>query len=70
MAVPYSVGDIVQQSSPTSGYRFIKVTKREKDIKNGRAGFDGLHCDREGNIIQGRFGPHVWGYDDQIRKVV
>lgn len=43
--------------------RRVKVTFKDDDIKNGRAGFDGTE------ILDSHFGMDVWGYDDQIVKV-
>ena len=55
----YRVGDTIYYSAfGSSGSRIVKVTNRE-DIK-GRPGFDGLLSNGEA----------VWGYDEQITRVV
>ena len=58
----YVVGDKITYRNflggPTTGY----VVSKDPDIKNGRAGFD-LATTPDGNAV-------VWGYDDQIVRVV
>jgi len=55
------VGDVIIYESLGYDRREIKVTSVSKDIKNGRAGFDGVTVD--GN-------QKVWGYCSQIVKYV
>lgn len=56
----YEVGSIVVYRTFGGGMRRVEVTAREANIKNGRPGFDGVTLD----------GMTVWGYDDQIEKVI
>jgi hypothetical protein len=55
------VGDVIIYESLGYDRREIKVTSVSKDIKNNRAGFDGVTVD--GN-------ESVWGYCSQIVKFV
>jgi len=55
------VGDVIIYESLGYDRREIKVTSVSKDIKNNRAGFDGVTVD--GN-------QPVWGYCSQIVKFV
>jgi hypothetical protein len=55
------VGDVIVYESMGYDRREIKVTSVSKDIKNNRAGFDGVTVD--GN-------EPVWGYCSQIVKFV
>jgi hypothetical protein len=55
------VGDVIVYESLGYDRRTIKVTSVSQDIKNGRAGFDGVTVD--GN-------ESVWGYCSQIVKYV
>jgi hypothetical protein len=53
------IGDVIIYSTGSEN-RTVKVTFVSKDIKNNRAGFDGLTLD----------GLSVWGYCSQIVKYV
>ena len=55
------VGDVIIYESLGYDRREIRVTSVSKDIKNNRAGFDGVTVD--GN-------QPVWGYCSQIVKFV
>jgi len=70
--IRYNVGDIILQQSWTSGQRLIRITNKSSDIKNGEAGFDGIVCDKDGKEVDTKPSSwnKVWGYDDQIIKVV
>lgn len=57
----YKVGDTVRYETFTGEVRTVKVTAKLDDIKNGRAGFDGV--DDNGK------GMNVWGYNSQILRV-
>jgi len=59
----YDVGDIIEYNTFGGGSRRVAVTNREPDVKNGRPGFDGIMSTPEGTVS-------VWGYDDQIVRVV
>ena len=58
----YSEGSIIDYQTWTGEIRRVIVTNREDDIKNGRSGFDG--------VLVGDTGNAVWGYDDQIVRIV
>ena len=58
----YSQGSIIDYRTWTGEVRRVIVTSREDDVKNGRSGFDGVLVNDTGNA--------VWGYDDQIVRVV
>jgi len=66
----YKVGDIILQRCYTGGTRLVLVTTQEREIKNGRAGFGGTKVEEDGTEIKSEFGSGVWGYDDQVVKVV
>jgi len=70
--VRYNVGDIILQQSWSFGQRYIRITNKDNDIKNGSSGFDGVLCDKRGNEVNkdDKYGNTVWGYDTQILKVV
>jgi hypothetical protein len=57
MEIEYQVGDTVEYTPMGGGSRIVVVTDKDDNIKNGRPGFEAL---TEG----------VWGYDDQIVRVV
>jgi len=62
MNVPYRVGDVIIQhcfGEPTCA-RWVRVTAKYADIKNGRAGFDGYTSN----------GASVWGYDEDVYRIV
>lgn len=67
--VRYKAGDIIQQRD-----RFVLVEFREDDIKNGRPGFEGQEVNRDGTPVPSEFASDasdgVWGYDDQITRVI
>ena len=58
----YSNGSIIDYRTWTGEVRRVLITEKLDDVKNGRSGFDGVLVDDTG------FG--VWGYDDQIIRVV
>jgi hypothetical protein len=61
MPVPYyTVGDVVCYTAFGGTRRYVRVTHKEADIKNGEAGFDGVTIDLHQT---------VWGYDRQIVSV-
>lgn len=56
----YTIGDTITYRDFNGGLRKVQVTDKDADIKNGRAGFDGV-------VLTGdQAGLRVWGYDDQI----
>ncbi len=60
--VNYKVGDRIEQwcfGSPKHA-RIVTVTEKHADVKNGRAGFDGVMDD----------GFTVWGYDSDVHRVL
>lgn len=60
----YEVGDTIEYQPFGGGRRRVRVTGKEADIKNGRAGFDGV-------VVAGPDdGMTVWGYDGQITAVL
>lgn len=56
----YEIGDVICYSAFGGTRRYVRVTNKEADIKNGRSGFDGCTIDTQMN---------VWGYDSQIIAV-
>ena len=65
----YGEGSIIIYSPFGGGTRRVRVECRESDIKNGRPGFDGvLVSQTDGDATED--GDGVWGYDDQIIRVV
>jgi hypothetical protein len=58
----YKVGDIVKQKTFLDQYRYIRVTAKLDDIKNGKPGFDGYELGNKEKT--------VWGYDYQILRVM
>tara|TARA_Y100000296_G_scaffold78313_1_gene100867 strand:- start:300 stop:506 length:207 start_codon:yes stop_codon:yes gene_type:complete len=61
----YTVGSIIDyRAFGERKLRRIVVEVRENDIKNGRPGFDGYLLGKDPD------GGGVWGYDDQIVRVV
>ena len=65
--VDYNVGDVVAQTPFSGGVRYVRVTGKDQNIKNGRPGFDGDLVLRDGTPVEAEAG--VWGYDDQITEV-
>jgi len=61
----YGEGDLIEYQTFGGGTRIVRVEAREEDIKNGSPGFDGI-------VVGGsaEYGASVWGYDDQITRVV
>jgi hypothetical protein len=55
------VGDRALQQMWSGGWRWVEISRLEENVKNGRAGFDGLEVK-----IDGSLGQRVWGYLDQI----
>jgi hypothetical protein len=55
------LGDRVLQQMWSGGWRWVEISRLEENVKNGRAGFDGLEVKIDGSLGQG-----VWGYLDQI----
>lgn len=60
----YKIGDTITYSPFGGGARTVKVTAKDSNIKNGRAGFDGVLVGAGPDDC-----PEVWGYDDQIIRV-
>jgi hypothetical protein len=58
--VDYAVGDFVVQRLYSGRERVVRVTERTRNVKDGKPGFDGVNPE-EGE---------VWGFDDQIERVV
>ena len=58
----YSEGSIIDYRLVTGEVRRVLITEKLDDVKNGRSGFDGVLVDDVGF--------EVWGYDDQIVRVV
>ena len=65
-SLSYSVGDTVEYRPSTGPSRVVKVTSKSANIKNGRPGFDGVNLSRE----HAKLDANVWGYDDQIVRVL
>jgi hypothetical protein len=61
----YEVGDVIEYRTFTGNHRRVLVEYKEADVKNGRPGFDGTCTNGGANP-----GMTVWGYDDQITRVV
>ena len=62
----YKVGDLITYTIFGGGSRTIKVTSKEKDVKDGRPGFTGvIVSSSDKNDTRGN---NVWGYDYQIKK--
>ena len=58
----YEIGDEIEYQTFTGSLRRVIVTNKERDIKNGKPGFDGyLTTDPT---------YHVWGYETQIVTIV
>lgn len=63
----YGIGSILVYQPFIGAPRTVKVLDKEDDIKNGRPGFDAVEISEEGKEMANKF---VWGYDDQIIRVV
>lgn len=62
----YAESDVIEYNPMGLGStRRVRVQKRWADIKNGSPGFGGI-CIEGGRDV----GMSVWGYDDQITRVV
>ncbi len=73
MAHKYRIGSIIQYNIYGTGedeLRTVLVDEKSRNIKNGRPGFGGDCCDQ----VNGKWVPNkaasVWGYDDQITRVL
>lgn len=62
----YRIGSIIEYKTYGGELRRVRVTTRDPDIKNGCAGFDGIILGKTENDFEWA----VWGYDDQIIRVV
>jgi len=60
----YKVGSVIEYQPFGGGIRRVVVTDKDSNIKNGRPGFDGRIAGDDDPIAS------VWGYDDQITRVV
>ena len=60
----YKVGDVVEQEMHR-GSRLVLVTSRERDVKRGLPGFDGLLVNESGETTE----VAVWGYDHSVMRV-
>ena len=67
MSKNYKVGSVIEYSPFGGGCRRVVVEEKEDDIKNGRPGFSGHQV---GAGPRDGLGGGVWGYDDQIIRVV
>jgi hypothetical protein len=56
------IGDVITYRTFSGGDRKVTVTNVSDNIKNGRAGFDG--------IIVGWPTDYVWGYNTQIIEIL
>ena len=59
----YRKGSIIEYKTFDGSLRLARVTEKLDDVKNGHSGFDGV-------LINDNFNWEVWGYDDQIIRVV
>ena len=50
--------------------RVVRVQTKERDIKNGRPGFDGVVLHHVEEAIAQLDQNLVWGYDDQITRII
>ena len=57
----YRIGSIIEYKTSTGELRRVRVTDKDPDIKHGCAGFDAVELIND---------LEVWGYDDQIIRVV
>lgn len=74
----YRIGSVIEYQTFGGTTRTVLVEEKEDDIKNGRPGFDGkllpfselelLDEDADDSAVG--FGRQVWGYDNQITKVI
>lgn len=64
----YKIGSVITYQPFGGGLRRVRVTEKSEDIKNGRAGFDGVlvvTVNDHDHVTSDR----VWGYDSQIISV-
>jgi len=67
----YEIGDLVEQTFADGHSRFVIVTDRTDNIKNGIPGFGGLLARENGELVTCTpFGFEVWGYDYEVNRVV
>lgn len=64
-APKYKEGSIITYQPFTGSTRKVKVTNKQKNIKNRRPGFDGVVIEPKSEK-----GDTIWGYDSQIEKVI
>ena len=57
----YRIGSIIEYKSTCGQARRVRVTEKLADVKHGCSGFDAVTLTD---------GFEVWGYDDQITRVV
>ncbi len=60
----YRIGSIIEYKTYGGELRRVRVTARDPDIKHGCAGFDAVVLGKSEEV------GGVWGYDDQITRVV
>jgi hypothetical protein len=82
VSIAYGIGDVIEYQLVGGGIRWVRVTNREADIKNGRPGFDGFRVletsehgideDRLRDVLGLDPGSEipVWGYDERVLRVV
>lgn len=66
--IKYVVGDIIEVETFGGKIRRVLVQYRERDIKDGQPGFEGLIV--SAGPGGGERGEAAWGYDDQVRRRV
>jgi hypothetical protein len=68
----YNEGDIIAYNASGGLRRLVLVEEKDDDIKNGRPGFSGVEVDPKTMkpYFHDSLGGGVWGYDDQITRVV
>ena len=65
MQLNYAIGDFITYRVFSDMLRTVRVTRRYRNVKNNRPGFEGI------GIVDGKeTGADCWGYDSQIEKVV
>ena len=57
----YRIGSIIEYKTYGGELRRVRVTAKDPDIKHGCSGFDAVELTND---------LEVWGYDDQITRVV
>lgn len=62
----YEVGNIVEHITFNGGTRQVIVFEKHEDVNKGKPGFDGREIINDGWTL----GNDVWGYDEQIVRVV